>query len=84
MASGTAKPFFVVGWYRSARRFLKEAMHELREVVWPSAEEVKHYTILVLTVIVSVAAFIAVFQAIFQWVADGWLDLYGTHGRSIM
>jgi hypothetical protein len=31
-----------------------------------------------------VAAFIAVFQAIFQWVADGWLDLYGTHGRSIM
>ena len=38
----------------------------MREVVWPSAEEVKHYTILVLTVIVSVAAFIAVFQAIFQ------------------
>ncbi|MBD3177182.1 MAG: preprotein translocase subunit SecE [Armatimonadia bacterium] len=84
MASGTAKPFFIIGWYRSARRFLKEVMHELREVVWPSWDEIKHYTILVLTVIVGVAAYIALFQAIFQWVADSWLDLYGTHGRSIV
>ncbi len=83
-SSGSTKTFFAVAWYRSARKFLKEAMHELREVVWPSAEEVKQYTILVITVLIGVAVWIAIWEGLFQWIADRVLDLYGTHGRTLI
>jgi preprotein translocase SecE subunit len=69
-----------VNWYRAIRRFLKEAMHELREVVWPSWDELRQYTILVISVLVGVSVFIGLCQFALQYLLGTVLDLYGTRG----
>lgn len=82
MASRADKSFFVLRWYRIVRRFIKDAMHELREVVWPSSQEIQHYTVLVITVLIGVAIWIGTFELLFEWVT-GLLDLYGVRGQAL-
>jgi preprotein translocase SecE subunit len=80
LAAKAEQPFFLLGWYRSARKFIKEAMHELREVVWPSGDELKQYTILVVSLLVGVSVFIGLWQFVFQWFFGTILDIYGKGG----
>lgn len=82
MASRADKQFIVLRWYRALRRFIKDAMHELREVVWPSGQEIRHYTVLVFTVLIGVAIWIGTFELVFTWLT-GLLDLYGTRGAAL-
>lgn len=77
MASKAVEPIFVLRWYRSIRRFFKDAFAELREVVWPSWDELKHFTLLVIVVILAVSAWLGMFQFLFNWLAADVLDLYG-------
>ena len=50
------------------RRFLAEAISELRKVSWPTWIQVRNLTVLVFTVSFVVGAFVAVLDALFQGV----------------
>lgn len=47
------------------RQFLKEVRAELRKVVWPSREEVRKYSIIVLITVVAFTAFVALLDYVF-------------------
>ena len=47
------------------RRFLDEAWSELKKVSWPTREQVRNLTILVLAVSLAVGIYITVFDFIF-------------------
>ena len=48
------------------RRFIAEAVSELRKVSWPTLEQTRNLTVLVFTVSVAVGLFIAVLDGAFQ------------------
>ncbi len=50
------------------RRFLAEAISELRKVSWPTWIQVRNLTVLVFTVSFVVGVFVAVLDTIFQGV----------------
>jgi preprotein translocase SecE subunit len=50
------------------RRFLAEAISELRKVSWPTVAQVRNLTVLVFTVSFVIGVFVAVWDAIFQGV----------------
>ena len=50
------------------RRFLAEAISELRKVSWPTWIQVRNLTVLVFTVSFVVGVFVAVLDALFQGV----------------
>lgn len=52
-------------------RYLKETRAELRKVVWPTREETKNLTIIVVGVTVAMAIFLGVLDYLFQWVTAG-------------
>jgi preprotein translocase subunit SecE len=47
------------------RRFLEEAWSELRKVTWPTPEQTRNLTVLVIVVSGAVGLYIAVFDAVF-------------------
>ena len=47
------------------RQFLREVRAELRKVVWPSREEVRNYSLIVLVTVVIFTAFVAVLDYFF-------------------
>ena len=50
------------------RRFLAEAVSELRKVSWPTREQVRNLTVLVFAISLVVGIYIAVLDAFFQGV----------------
>jgi preprotein translocase SecE subunit len=48
------------------RRFLAEAVSELRKVSWPTLQQTRTLTVLVFTVSFAVGAFVLVFDQLFQ------------------
>jgi preprotein translocase SecE subunit len=72
-AEGALAP---VRWYRSLRGFIKDATAELKKVVWPSGDELKAYTYLVLFVLAAVALWIGALEAICHWISNA-VHLYG-------
>lgn len=62
--------------YRKLRGFIKDARSELKKVVWPTMDEVKGYTNLVLIVLVAVAAWIGLLEFVCHRVTDA-VHLYG-------
>jgi preprotein translocase subunit SecE len=52
-------------------RYLKETRAELRKVVWPTRDETKNLTIIVVSVTVAMAIFLGLLDYIFQMVTAG-------------
>ena len=52
-------------------RYLKETRAELRKVVWPTREETKNLTLIIVSVTVAMAVFLGLLDYIFQIVAAG-------------
>ena len=50
------------------RRFLAEAVSELKKVSWPTVEQTRNLTVLVFTVSLAVGTFVFVFDRLFQGV----------------
>ena len=50
------------------RRFLAEAVSELRKVSWPTFQQTRNLTVLVFSISLAVGAFVAFWDAIFQGV----------------
>ena len=50
------------------RRFIDEAVSELRKVTWPTREQTRNLTLLVFVVSAAVGVFISVFDVGFQQV----------------
>jgi preprotein translocase SecE subunit len=50
------------------RRFVAEAVSELRKVSWPTLEQTRNLTVLVFTVSLGVGLFVAALDGIFQTV----------------
>jgi preprotein translocase subunit SecE len=48
------------------RRFIEESWSELKKVTWPTFEQTRNLTVLVIVVSIAVGAFIAVFDLIFD------------------
>jgi preprotein translocase SecE subunit len=48
------------------RRFLAEAVSELRKVSWPTLEQTRNLTVLVFTVSFAIGAFVLVLDQVFQ------------------
>jgi preprotein translocase SecE subunit len=51
--------------------FLREAWQELKKVNWPTPEQARNLTILVVAISFAVGVFITVFDFVFGWVAKG-------------
>jgi len=66
----------VVRVFGRLRSFIKEASQELRRVVWPSTEELKGYTYLVVIVILLVAVWIGILEFACLKLSDA-VHLYG-------
>jgi preprotein translocase subunit SecE len=52
-------------------RYIKETRAELRKVVWPTRDETKNLTIIVVSVTVAMAIFLGMLDYIFQMVTAG-------------
>ncbi len=52
-------------------KYLKETRAELRKVVWPTRDETKNLTIIVVSVTVAMAVFLGLLDYIFQKVTAG-------------
>jgi preprotein translocase subunit SecE len=52
-------------------KYLKETRAELRKVVWPTREETKNLTLIIVSVTVAMAMFLGLLDYIFQIVAAG-------------
>ncbi len=52
-------------------KYLKETRAELRKVVWPTRDETKNLTIIVVSVTVAMAVFLGLLDYIFQMVTAG-------------
>jgi len=50
------------------RRFLQEAISELRKVSWPTVAQTRNLTVLVFAVSFAIGVFVAVWDQIFQGV----------------
>jgi preprotein translocase SecE subunit len=50
------------------RRFLAEAVSELRKVSWPTIEQTRNLTVLVFTVSIAVGVFVLFFDQLFKGV----------------
>ena len=50
------------------RRFIAEAISELRKVTWPTVAQTRNLTVLVFAVSIAVGLFVAVWDQIFQGV----------------
>jgi preprotein translocase SecE subunit len=50
------------------RRFIAEAISELRKVTWPTVTQTRNLTVLVFTVSFAIGVFVAVADTIFQGV----------------
>ncbi len=50
------------------RRFVAEAISELRKVSWPTFQQTRNLTVLVFSISLVVGAFVAFWDAIFQGV----------------
>jgi len=55
----------LVGWLFQAKQFLLEVWAELHKVQWPSWNEARSFTLVVLTAVIAVAAYIGVLDWIF-------------------
>ncbi len=51
--------------------FLREAWQELKKVNWPTPEQARNLTVLVVAISAAVGVFITVFDFVFGWVAKG-------------
>jgi preprotein translocase subunit SecE len=52
-------------------RYFKETRAELRKVTWPTREETKNLTLIIVSVTVAMALFLGILDYIFQLVAAG-------------
>ncbi len=52
--------------------FFREALQELRKVNWPTPEQARNLTVLVIAVSFVVGGFITVFDIIFGWIAKAF------------
>jgi preprotein translocase SecE subunit len=58
------------------RRFLAEAVSELRKVSWPTVAQTRNLTVLVFAVSLAVGIFVATFDTIFKGVI-GFIATFG-------
>ena len=77
MAKLESVPFISRPWNFVVRgvQFLKEVWAELNKVVWPSRDETKVYTLVVIVAVAVVAVYIGILDLIFAWAVDK-LQLY--------
>ncbi len=50
------------------RRFLAEAVSELKKVSWPTVEQTRNLTVLVFAVSIAVGVYVAIFDTLFRGV----------------
>lgn len=62
----SAEGFFLFRWARSAKTFVRDSAAEMKRVIWPTWDELKNYTYLVVFVILVIAAWLGLFQFIFH------------------
>ena len=62
---GTIKKFF-----NALGKFFKEVKNELKKVQWPNKKELTSYTILVLTIVISVSLLIFVIDQAFTGILN--------------
>ncbi len=55
------------------QRFWRETVGELRKVTWPTPEEAKNLTVIVLIVLFAMAAFLGLLDYGFSWVVGRFL-----------
>ncbi len=72
------RPFFLLRWFHATREFIRESVAELKRVVWPTWDEVRNYTYLVVLVMVIVGAWMAIIYMVLDFIANSPLvRLYG-------
>jgi preprotein translocase subunit SecE len=58
-ARGEEGGFFLVRWFHSVVRYIREIVSEMRKVIWPTRQEMITYTTVVVIFVVIVVAFVA-------------------------
>jgi len=62
-------------WYQKAKNFIIEAKIETQKVSWPSREELKTYTVVVLFVVFIVSVYIGVVDKIMGFLLERYLRM---------
>jgi preprotein translocase subunit SecE len=74
-ADGPAGPAQrVSGWFRSAAGYVREVRAEVNKVTWPTWEELRQTTIVIIVFVVIIGLIIGVMDIISSWVL---IDLLG-------
>ncbi len=75
-ASGPASAGWLRGNTLRIRRFYEDVRSEMSKVAWPTRDELKEQTYLVLIMLGIMAFIIAVLDNIFKWVVVGILNIF--------
>lgn len=59
------KPFFA-----RIKKYFKDTKSELKKVTWPSKEQLKQNTAVIIAFIIAIGIFLFVFDAIFAWLTS--------------
>jgi preprotein translocase subunit SecE len=62
---GDGGGFFVLRWFNSLVRYIREIVSEMRKVIWPTRQEMITYTTVVVIFVVVVVAFVAGLDILF-------------------
>ncbi len=59
------KPFFA-----RIKKYFKDTKSELKKVTWPSKEQLKQNTAVIIAFIIAIGIFLFIFDAIFAWLTS--------------
>lgn len=48
------------------KNYFKDAFHEMKRVVWPTKQQTKHYSIIVITLSIGLAVFFGILDYLFN------------------
>ncbi len=64
------KPFFA-----RLKEYFKNTKSELKKVTWPSKEQLKNNTIVIITFIILIGLFLFAFDSVFAWLTSLLTDI---------
>jgi len=62
-----------MSFVQSSTQYLKDSRAELRKVTWPTREQTKNHTLMVIGISVSVAIFLGAIDYVFNWILEKFI-----------
>jgi len=56
--------------FKAVNNYIKDSIEEIKKVTWPTREETKNYTLLVIGMSLVLAAYLGALDYIFNWLLE--------------